>query len=183
MLFAKNSIELWPALGRAAYRPTFCFKLHLWITVPPPRDSGSLLENSRADFIHWSQDSHSPSFVLQGRDAAPTALLPHPASFCYTQMSVYTHTFMCVQYTVTVFVCMCMLVAMFFWCVVYFRTDQRFPFSFKLLLKKCLARQRLPFLSVIKGKKSQKECFAKNGNCKVMLPFVSQDYSAVSVVQ
>lgn len=37
------------------------------------------------------QDTHSPSFLLQGRDAAPTAPLPHPASLCYRHWWMCTH--------------------------------------------------------------------------------------------
>lgn len=36
------------------------------------------------------QDTDSPSFLLQGRDAAPVASLPHPALLC--QMNALTHT-------------------------------------------------------------------------------------------
>lgn len=37
------------------------------------------------------QDTHLPSFLLQGRDAAPTAPLPHSVSLRSTQMNVYAH--------------------------------------------------------------------------------------------
>lgn len=37
------------------------------------------------------RDTHSPSFLLQGRDAATVAPLPHSVSRCATQMNVHAH--------------------------------------------------------------------------------------------
>lgn len=123
------------------------------------------------------QDTHSPSFLLQGRDAAPMAPLPHSVSLRSTQMNVHaharTHILYCNHFRVDSDSDLCGSYVT----LIYNRVC-RVPCFFLIICSFVLGLHKTYFYLILLNLRLkmfiQQECCFTNGDRRVTLPLVKR---------